>query len=151
MARYSAEQSDSSFLTDVFKIALGVFIGGLLAALAYTKYMAWEMERSLGPALSSLNRETKRMGAETARQFQQLEQQRQQREAMQRIEQDQQAEQARQRQLLQQAEAERDARRQAAWERYYQASALCKVDSATAACANEFMAAKKRFLEQYRD
>lgn len=133
MVRYMAEQSDSSFLTDVFKIALGVFIGGLLAALAYTKYMAWEMERSLGPALSSLNRETQRMSAESARQFQQFEQQRQQREAVHRIEQDQQADQARQRQLQQQAEAERDARRQAAWERYYHISPLCMVDSSTVA------------------
>lgn len=151
MARYKAEESDGSFLTDVFKIALGVFIGALLAAFAYTKYMAWEVERSLGPALSSLNRETQRMKSESSRQFQQLEQQRQQREAAEQIEREAQAEQARQKRLQQQAEADRDARRQEAWERFYQPSAACKADSSTMTCANAFMAAKKRFLEQYRD
>lgn len=158
MSRYRSEQSDSDFLTDVFKIALGVFIGGLLAAFVFNKYIAWEMERAFGPFSAALNRDAKRMGQEATRLFQQsdqqrqqLEQQRQQREAVEQIERDAQAEKARQKRLQQQAEADRDARRQAAWERYYQASALCKVDSATLACANEFMAAKKRFLEQYRD
>nr|WP_314352032.1 hypothetical protein [Comamonas thiooxydans] len=40
MARYMADEKESSFFSDVLKISLGVFIGGLLAALAYTKIMA---------------------------------------------------------------------------------------------------------------
>lgn len=151
MSRYRSEQSDSDFLSDVFKIALGVFIGSLLAAFVFTKYMAWEMERALGPLSAALNRDAKRMGQEATRLFQQSDQQRQQREAAAQIEREAQAEQARQKRLQQQAEADRDARRQAAWERFYQPSAACKADSSTMTCANAFMAAKKRFLEQYRD
>ena len=151
MSRYAAEQSDGSFVADIFKIALGVFIGSLLAAFVFTKYMAWEMERALGPISSALNRDAKRMSQDAARLFQQADQQHRQREAAEQIERDFQAQQALQKRLQQQAEADRDARRQAAWERYYQPSAACVADSSTMTCANAFMAAKKRFLEQYRD
>ena len=151
MARYAAEQSESTFFVDVLKIALGVFIGSLMAAFVYTKYMAWEMEQTLGPVNAKLNREAKRMSEETSRLFQQAERERQQREATAQIERDAQIEFARQKRQQQQAEADRDAKRQAAWERYYQPSASCVADSSTMTCANAFMAAKKRFLEQYRD
>ena len=151
MARYAAEQSEGAFFVDVLKIALGVFIGSLMAAFVYTKYMAWEMERALGPVNATLNREAKRMSEETSRMFQQSERERQQREAAAQIERDARIELAQQKRQQQQAEADRDAKRQAAWERYYQPSASCVADSSTMACANAFMAAKKRFLEQYRD
>ncbi|PIG08634.1 hypothetical protein [Comamonas sp. 26] len=151
MARYMAEQSDSTFLADVLKIALGVFIGSLLAAFVYTKYMAWEMNRALGQVNTALTKETQRMWSETNQSIQRTERATQQRTAAEQIEKDRISEQVRQRQIAQQREAELDARRQVAWERYYQPSAGCKADSSTMACANAFMAAKKRFLEQYQD
>lgn len=151
MSRYRTEQSDSDFFTDVFKIALGVFIGGLLAAFVYTSYMAWEMKRSLGQFNTALSKETLRMRAETNQAIQQSDRAVQQAAAAAQMEKDRIAEQGRQRQLAQQQEAERDARRQAAWERYFQPSPACRADSVSLDCANAFMAAKKRFLEQYRD
>lgn len=151
MARYMAEQSDSNFFADVFKIALGVFIGGLLAAFVYTKYMAWEMNRALGQFNTALSKDTQRVWSETNQSIQRSKDDAQRRVATAQIEKDRVAEQARQREIAQQQEAERDARRQLAWERYYQPSAACKADSSTMTCANAFMAAKKRFLEQYQD
>ncbi len=45
----------------------------------------------------------------------------------------------------------RKAARDAAWSRFYQRSAACSVDSGTADCANEYMRARKRFDDTYRD
>lgn len=151
MSRYRTEQSDGDFLTDVFKIALGVFIGGLLAAFVYTKYMAWEMNRALGQINTAVTKETQRMWADTNQFVQKNERAVQQRVAAEQVERDRIAEQARQRQIAQQQQAELDDRRQTAWGRYYQPSAACRADSSTMNCANAFMAAKKRFLEQYQD
>lgn len=151
MARYREEQSDGDFFTDVLKIALGVFIGGLLAAFVYTKYMAWEMNRALGQVNTALSKETQRMKADTDQFFQKNERVMQQRAAAEQIDKDRIAEQERQRLIAQQQEVERDARRQAAWERYFQPSAACKADSSSMSCANAFMSAKKRFLDQYQD
>lgn len=151
MSRYRSEQSDGDFLTDVFKIALGVFVGGLLAAFVYTKYMAWEMNQALGQINTAVTKETQRMWSDTNQFVQKNERAVQQRVAAEQVEKDRITEQARQRQIAQQQQAELDDRRQAAWERYYQPSAACKADSSTMICANAFMAAKRRFLEQYRD
>lgn len=151
MSRYKSEQSDGDFFTDVLKIALGVFIGGLLAAFVYTKYMAWEMNRALGQINTAVTKETQRMWADTNQFSLKNERAVQQRIAAEQVERDRLAEQNRQSQIAQQQQAELDARRQAAWERYYQPSAACSADSSTMNCANAFMAAKKRFLEQYKD
>ena len=151
MSRFKAEQADSDFLTDVFKIALGVFIGGLLAAFVYTKYMTWEMNRAFGQINTAVTKETQRMWADTNQFIQKNERAVQQRVAAEQVEKERMAEQMRQRKIAQQQQDELDDRRQAAWERYYQPSAACRADSSTMNCANAFMVAKKRFLEQYQD
>lgn len=149
MSRY--QQEESTFWVDVLKIALGVFIGGLLAAFAFAKYIDWEMSRAVWQFDKAIGRETQRMRSEVDQFSQSQERTRQQQIAAEQIERDRAALQVRQRQIAKQQEAERDARRQAAWERYYQPSAACRADSSTMTCANAFMAAKKRFLEQYQD
>ena len=78
MARYMADEKESTFFVDVLKIALGVFIGGLLAALAYTKYMAWEVEYSLRQATAEMQKQAKQR-TELSRK--QAEEERQRREA----------------------------------------------------------------------
>lgn len=57
MSRF--EVKESTFFTDVLKIALGVFIGGLLAALAYTKIIAMGVEYATRGAFSSIQKELK--------------------------------------------------------------------------------------------
>ena len=140
MARYMSDSDESSFFVDVIKIALGVFIGGLLAALAYEQILAWRVNE----ALKEVQAQTQRATAQIQR-SQELAEQKRQRE---REEQDEQR-----RQALEQARQERlrQERKNAAWERFYQPPEACKVDSATMPCVNAYMAAKKRFELQYRD
>jgi Na+/H+ antiporter NhaB len=78
MARYMADEKESTFFVDVLKIALGVFIGGLLAALAYTKYMAWEVEYSLRQATAEMQKQAKQQADRSRKQ---AEDDRQRREA----------------------------------------------------------------------
>jgi hypothetical protein len=104
---------------DVLKIALGVFIGGLLAALAYTKYMAWEVEYSLRQATAEMQKQAKQQADRSRKQ---AEEDRQRREAAERV--------ARERQqaadALQRKQHEADMR--AAWSQIYRPSAACQTD-----------------------
>ncbi len=140
MARYMNESNENSFFVDVVKIALGVFIGGLLAALAYEQILAWRMNE----ALKEVQAQTQRATAQMKRSLELAEQQRQS---------DREAQDEQRRQALEQARQERlrQERKNAAWERFYQPPEACKVDSATMPCVNAYMAAKKRFELQYRD
>lgn len=64
MSRFMANEPESTFFIDVFKIALGVFIGGLLAALAYTKIIALGVEQAAAEATASMQREMQKMKAQ---------------------------------------------------------------------------------------
>lgn len=148
-----AEQSDSDFLTDVLKIALGVFIGGLLAALAYTKYMAWEVEYSLRQATAELQKQAKQQ-AERSRK--QAEEERQRREAaageMAARESQQAADELQRKQQEAYARNQRiqhEADMRAAWKQIYRPSPACQADQMTLTCANAHAAAHKRFVEIY--
>lgn len=46
---------------------------------------------------------------------------------------------------------EREERKAVAWDRFFQPSAACKLDSGLAKCANEHIAARKRFEDIYVD
>ncbi|OAD85722.1 hypothetical protein ATN89_03215 [Comamonas thiooxydans] len=142
MSRYRSEQSDSDFLTDVFKIALGVFIGGLLAALAYTKYMAWEVEYSLRQATAEMQKQAKQQ-AERSRK--QAEEERLRREA------DAGARAAREQQQAadERRREQHESEMRAAWGHIYRPSAACQVDRTTLPCVNAHAAAHKRFMEIY--
>lgn len=151
MARYMNESNENSFFVDVIKIALGVFIGGLLAALAYEQILAWRMNE----ALKAVQTQTQRATAQMKRSLELAEQQRQRdREAQdEQRQRDREAQDEQRRQAVEQARQERlrQERKNAAWERFYQPPEACKVDSATMPCVNAYMAAKKRFELQYRD
>lgn len=144
MARYMADEKDSTFFTDVLKIALGVFIGGLLAALAYTKIIALGVEYAAREATAAMDKELKAM-AEKNRQ--QAEAQRLQREAQENAR----AEHARQQAAAQQEALARSARKEAAFKRFYQPSRLCEIDPVTVPCVDAYLAAKRRFDAQYKD
>lgn len=137
-------EDEGSFLLDIFKIALGVFIGSLAAVFTYEAVLAYRVEQAVRKAQDEVKAQADRMNAHAEKRSQQDAQERQAAE--------QRAEQARSaRALAARLEAERQARREAAWSKFYQASPSCKTDSGTAACANEYMAARKRFDSQYVD
>lgn len=137
-------EDEGSFLLDVFKIALGVFIGSLAAVFTYEAIVAFRAEQAVRKALQETKAQADRINAEAAKRSQQ--------EALERLEAEQRAEQVRNaRALAARLEAERQARRDAAWSKFYQPSPACKTDSGTTACANEYMAARKRFDSQYID
>lgn len=137
-------EDEGSFLLDVFKIALGVFIGSLAAVFTYEAIVSFRAEQAVRKALQETKAQADQMNAEAAKRSQQ--------EALERQEAEQRAEQVRNaRALAARLEAERQARRDAAWSKFYQPSPSCKVDSGTTACANEYMAARKRFDGQYVD
>ena len=139
-----ADEDTGTFLIDVFKIALGVFIGGLCAAFTYEAILAYRAEAALRKMSQQIKSETDRVNAETARQRQQA---REAQEAAQ-----QHAEQVRSAEALAaRLESERRQRKDAAWSKFYQPSLTCKADSGTASCANEYMAARKRFESLYVD
>lgn len=146
MSRYRSEQSDSDFLTDVLKIALGVFIGGLLAALAYTKYMAWEVEHSLRQASAEIQKQAKQQ-AERSRKQAEDARQRRDAEAIESAARERQ--QAADLELKARQKQQHEADMRAAWSHIYRPSAACQVDQTTLSCANAHAAAHKRFMDMY--
>ncbi|AIJ46966.1 hypothetical protein O987_14250 [Comamonas testosteroni TK102] len=142
MARYMADEKESTFFVDVLKIALGVFIGGLLAALAYTKYMAWEVEYSLRQATAEMQKQAKQR-TELSRKQAEEERQRREAAASERAAREgQRAADAAQRQ-------QHEADMRAAWKQIYRPSPACQADQMTLTCANAHAAAHKRFMEIY--
>lgn len=139
-----ADEDNGTFLVDVFKIALGVFIGGLAAAFTYEAILAHRAEEALRKASQEIKAQAARTNAEIAK-HNQLNQQAKEEER-------QRAERLRAAQALEnRLESERRQRREDAWARFHQPSPNCKLDSGTTACANEYMAARKRFESQYVD
>ncbi|KRA06608.1 hypothetical protein [Acidovorax sp. Root568] len=138
------EEDTGKFLVDVFKIALGVFIGGLAAAFAYEAILTYRAEEAMRKAAQEIKAQAARTNAEIAKQNelnqQAKEEERQHMEGLR-------AAQALEKRL----ESERRQRKEDAWARFHQPSPNCKLDSGTTACANEYMAARKRFESQYVD
>ena len=137
-------EDEGTFLLDIVKIALGVFIGGLAAAFTYEAILAYRAEAALRKVQENVKAETDRMNREAAA--------RQQAETEARDAAAREADQLRSaRALAQRLEAERQQRRDAAWAKFFHPSPSCKIDPGTTACANEHMAARKRFDSQYVD
>ncbi|WP_311223464.1 MULTISPECIES: hypothetical protein [unclassified Acidovorax] len=144
MQRRGFENDEGTFLLDLVKIAMGVFIGGLAAMFAYEAITAWRVEQAAKRAVAELQRETDRIRSQERQRAQQAEQAKREeaeRTAQQRVADEQ----------ASRALRERRERKEAAWQRFYQQSDSCRHDSATAPCANEYMAARKRFEASYID
>lgn len=141
----------SRYFMDVLKIALGVFIGGLLAALAYTKIIAMGVERSTSTATASIQRELKKMGIEVdqpprepAPSFQISSPPTVERLAhthSQKAESDI--------EIAKQATLKHQERMREAWKKLYQPSDICRLDSSAMPCVNAHAAAHKRFMDLY--
>lgn len=121
-----------------------MFIGGLGAMLAWESITAWRLEQATKAAAYEMQKNLKSMKVEEQNRSITLERMRQ-------ISMD--AEVAKQ---AAQAAAEKErkdkaARKESAWQRFYQPSAACRHDSADILCANAHMAAKKKFEAQYVD
>ncbi|MDR3451935.1 MAG: hypothetical protein P4L96_03905 [Rhodoferax sp.] len=130
-------------MDDIIKIAIGVFIGALVALFAHqyieALYARWELQQLSQQAQHAMLQSERR---QAALQQQQAEQRARDRAA---LAQEQRADaQAREHELQLEDDKEQ------AWARFFQPSAQCRQDSGTMACANAYMAAKKRFDSQYR-
>ena len=158
MTRYMANAPESSFFTDVLKIALGVFIGGLLAALAYTKIIAMGVEYAATQANAAMQRDLQKMKAQQEQARRAAEQQRIQQETQRQAMLAAVNAQAQQRQLEQEQnrlELEKrmafESRRDAAWKRSFKPSQLCQDDPLTAECIDARNISQRRFIAQYRE
>lgn len=145
MQRRSFQTEDEgTVLLDIFKITMGVFIGSLMAVFTYEAVVEWRVEQSAKRAAAELQRQLDRTNSQLERQRLDREQARQQAE--------QEAERNRSAfALADRLQRERNARKEAAWAQFYKPTPPCQADSGTAACANEYMAARKRFEAQYVD
>ncbi len=144
MQRRGFENDEGTFLLDLFKIAMGVFIGGLAAMFTYEAITAWRLEQAAKKFAQDLQHEAQAMQARQSQQAQQREQAR--KEEFERAAQQRSADEAMAREIR-----ERRERKEAAWQRFFRPSDLCRIDSATLPCANEYMAARKRFDATYVD
>lgn len=135
---------ESSYFSGVLKIALGVFIGALAALLAYEGITALRVEVAMRKAAAEVQRSAD-VARERARSQLDAKRAREADEASRRDASE------RAKALAARLAAEREQRRADAWARFYQPSEPCRLDSATLACANEHMAARKRFDAQYID
>lgn len=138
------ENREDVYFSDLFKIAIGVFIGALAALFAYEAINVWRLEYAARKLVQQVQQQENASRAQAALQ------QQQQRENQERRRQEQQAS-IRAGELLQHLESERAVRKEAAWSAFYQPSPACKDDPNTAACANAHIAAKRRFDAQYID
>ena len=144
MERRVFQNEESTFLLDIVKTSLGVFIGGLAAMFAYEGISAMRLEYAAKRLVQQAQQQEKTARAEL------VHQQQQQQKIQQEREEEQQAT-RRADQLAQRLERERRLRKEAAWRVFYQPSAPCRDDPVTAVCANEHIAAKRRFEAQYVD
>ncbi|KKI11987.1 hypothetical protein XA67_22085 [Comamonas thiooxydans] len=151
MARYMANEPESTFFMDVLKIALGVFIGGLLAALAYTKIIAIGVEYAADQATAAMKRDLQKMKAQEEQSRLQAEQRRQQQEAQNRAAQAAAQQQAFQRQQAEEAQKAFEARREAAWKRTFRPTQICIDDPLTVECIDAANVSRRRFYAQYKD
>lgn len=144
MERRGFRNEEGTFLLDLVKISLGVFIGGLAAMFAYEGITALRIEQAMRKQADQINQAQRKaqqdLAKEQAGRDQRVEQQRQQAQAQREA---YQADQALQRARVQ--------RRETAWNAFYQPSLACRIDAVTAVCANEHIAAKRRFDAQYVD
>ena len=140
--RYS--DNEGTFFTGMLQIALGVFIGALAALFAYEGISAYRMKLAAQDAAKEMKAAVDRQNAAAAQARNRLEQQRQQAQ-----EQEERQRQAQQAMIAE--HRERQARKDAAFQRFYKPSSACQADPATVPCANEYMQAKKRFQDTYTD
>lgn len=155
MGRYMAESSERPFWLDVLKIALGVFVGSLLAVLAYEQILALRVGIAAREAMQHLQKQSSDAASQAERSRVARDREREERARMDREEREERARIDRERAAEQRASAEaaraREERRRLAWGRFYQPSAACREDPATLPCANAHMAARKRFDAEYVD
>lgn len=155
MGRYMQDSSERPFFLDVLKIALGVFVGSLLAVLAYEQILALRVDSAAREAMQHLQKQSADLAAQAQRTRLAQEREREERARRDRDEREERARMDRERDAAQRASAEaaraREERRRLAWERFYQPSAACREDPATLPCANAHMAARKRFDAEYVD
>lgn len=144
MQERSFHSREDAYFSDIFKIAIGVFVGALAAMFAYETINVWRVEYAARKLVHQVEQQEKASRAQAALQ------QQQQREDQERRREEQQAL-RRANELVQRLERERTARKEAAWAAFYQPSASCRVDAVTTVCANEHIAAKRRFDAQYVD
>ena len=135
---------DDSGFPSFFTLFLAVFFGALLALLVHDGIAELRLQYAVHEAKQAVKQSLR--DAEAALDRQQLQAQQQRDSVDQRARANQSA-----MALAQRLQVEREARKSVAWSQYFQPSAACKLDSGLAQCANEHIAAKKRFEAAYVD
>ncbi len=144
MGRYAEEPSGIFSWLDVVKIAIGVFVGSLLAVFAYEQILAVRVEIAAREASSYLQKQSAQAAAAAERARTLRDEEREERARNDR-------ERAEAQRAIADAARLREERRRLAWSRYFQPSEACRADPGTLPCANAHMAAKKRFDAEYVD
>lgn len=131
-------EAESDWFGDVLKVALGIFLGGLLLWAAY-EYRQRYLEQQ---ALAELEAATRQVNAEFDAQYEAAVSSRA------RVQADRDHRLREQRKVAsQRAAAER--RKEAAWRQFYQPSADC-LALASVECGNAYIRARREFEQQYR-
>ena len=125
-------------------IFMAVFFGALLAMFAHDGIIELRLQYEIHKAQQAVKKSLRDSAAAIDRQ--QMESQRLREEASQRAQANASAN-----AMAIRLQREREQRKADAWVRYFQPSAACKLDSGMAKCANEYIAARKRFEDTYVD
>lgn len=134
------------------QIAIGVFIGTLVASFVLWRVSVWHAERQITQAAEELRRTLEIAAAEER---QAAESRRRQEEMRQRQELARRSQAASERTAIENARrraASEAERRETAWQAFYRKPASCdeaRGGSWTVDCANDFIRAKKRFAELF--
>lgn len=173
--RSFSEAGRGSFLLDIARIALGVFIGGLAALLTYEAIVGHRAVPLIGsrpaeptPPADTTGRSTpavdllapqpppqptpQQADAAPAMQERQQAQDQKNAQGLQDADELRKADDLKSAQeLAARLEGERQQRRAVAWARFFQPSPVCRADPTTRPCADAHLAARKRFDAQYVD
>lgn len=132
------------FLVDVVKLALGIFMGGLMLFFGHEALLAHRLQVAMNQQGSQPFNGSDAASATNATRNQVLAPPQQ---AQRPGEANSPATQA----LIDRNNRARQDRKQAAWEAFYQPHPTCKADPNAYGCANAFLAARKQFDSQYQD
>lgn len=140
MRRRAEPENEWTFVLDVLKIAIGVFIGCMASVLVYEQMLVWRGEQAAKQVMQELQKQQERQKlAEQQRLEAQKERDRQKQRAMLEREWEQQ-----QRKLA-------EKRKEQAWAEYFKPSAICRSDPLRKDCADEHIRQRRAFEAQYRD
>lgn len=132
------------FLVDVVKLALGIFMGGLMLFFGHEALLAHRLEVAMSHVGTQQLYGSDAINATNAARNQVFAPPQPNQRPAEAISPATQA-------LIDRNNRARQDRKQAAWEAFYQPHPTCKADPNAYGCANAYLAARKQFDSQYQD